>query len=203
MIVFSLCDDGYYKRFGEALAASARANGLKTYIVKTGETVDSEASCIRHSVLRYMMLPDVIKEHHEVLMLDTDTIIRKPISFLSSWEAAFLVRPELGIDNNKKVNGSCVYLTRSALDIAVALQERIAGMKQQRWYDDQVALYKVFKRDREFSGKSRIRVFDPSFVSWRMAPEASIWTGKGKAKSNPAFLAEVEKLRGECHGIEA
>lgn len=200
MIVFSVCDESYYERFGKALAASAKANGLRSLIIKTGWVADTDARRAQASVTRYLMLPDLLKEHPEILMLDTDSIIRKPISFLDSWEVAFLVRPDLGIDANKKVNGSCVFITRRALDIAVDLQARLNGVR--RWYDDQVQLHRIFRRDRE-TGKKRIKVIDPSLVSWRLAPEAAIWTGKGKVKSNPAFLAEVERRRGESHGDQA
>lgn len=200
MIVFSVCDESYYGRFGQALAASAAANGLKSLIVRTGQVADTDAKRAYHTCVRYRMLPDLLKEHPEILMIDTDSIIRRPISFLASWDVAFLVRPDLGIDANKKVNGSCVYITRAALDIAVDLHDRLGG--ERRWFDDQVQLHRIFRRDRE-TGAKRIKVIDPGLVSWRLAPEAAIWTGKGKAKSNPAFLAAVEKLRGEHHGIEA
>src|SRR6185295_7292642 len=113
-LLFTACDEGYWDKYAKAFKASAEANGMECQIACSGKRVGPDYSQADAMAFKYQMLPDVLRAHERVLMLDIDSIIRKPIEIDEWWDAGFVIRDDLkpGADREKKiVNGGCIYLT--------------------------------------------------------------------------------------------
>jgi hypothetical protein len=193
MLIFSACDEGFGELFGPVLKASAEANGHECLIVSSGKRATDQDSRAWHSTFRYRVLPDLLRVHPSILMLDTDSIVRKPVKIEPWVETAMIVR--LGKDDNQKINGSAVYLTQKALPAAEWLKGRLSG--EPKWFDDQLALLALFMK-REY----RTQVFDERWISWHCDPSAPIWTGKGRVKLSDKWHAEMLRWYPQAHRPE-
>ncbi len=181
--ILAACDTTYYETYGQALYRSARAAGHDCEVFCSGEQVTDWDSKIRHAHLRYQILPDRLQSG-PVLMLDADSIIRKPAIVSDGCELGLVI---LDMDDYyRQVNGGCVYITPELMPLALKLKERI---NSQHWFDDQISLFRLCVK----RGNYRTQTFDDSFFSWKMNPEAPIWTGKHKAKFRGDFLSELRK----------
>jgi hypothetical protein len=186
-LIFFVCDLTYYEAFGEALELSAKAHGHNVLAHCTGERVDSPQSRDRHCMLRWQLLPNVIRQYGHVLMLDADSVMRRQVEIDDSIDIGFFPKPK-SMDLKRKINGGCLYFTRNSLPVAEELKERIS--ENGKWFDDQIALYRVLTE-----GKRRMKYifFDDSFFSWKLNPDAPIWTGKGSVKMSEEFKGAVRK----------
>ena len=189
-LIFAACDVGYYNLYGKALQNSAVANGMECLIHCTGKMVDSERSKVEHNVLRYLMLPDLLKKCPAILVLDTDSIINEPIEINDKYDVGLFLR--LGYtDIRKKTMGSAFYITDRATDFADDLKRRMSNIHS--WFDDQAAIYKSYQK---YFNRYKFKIFGPSFINWHCLP-APIWTGKGKVKSNSiAYMALQARWEG-------
>lgn len=185
--VYAYCDTGYWEKYGKALANSIEAHGHDGWVECSGRAVTDEQSKIEHSHFRYKRLPELLERHEHVLMLDVDSIIRKPAIVPDGRDVGIVYDANMA-DWLRCVNGGCVYIRQSMMPLALRLAEKMNG---QHWFDDQAALFRqCVKR-----GNFRRWIIDGDFFSWRENPQAAIWTGKGKEKFRPGFIAEVGKYR--------
>lgn len=179
-VIFSACDEGYGRGFGPVLKASAEANGFECVIVTSGEFAKDHAGRVRACLFRYRILPDILRSHECVLMLDTDCIVRKSFDIEDGIDLGLITRPEKS-KAFYQVNGSAVYLSRRALPAAEWLKEKLSGPGE--WYDDQLAL-----RELMLKHEYRFRALD-DLISWKMA-DVPIWTGKGARKLSDEWFTE-------------
>ncbi len=187
--IFAACDEVYYEKYGIALASSARANGHECEIIRSGRNADlSNFDDVRwHAHWRYKLLPDILDVHPAVLMLDADSVVRKPIEISEKVELGLVVLDLQDIHRN--VNGGCVYITSALKPLAIKISGKLHPGSH--WFEDQMTLFRLCVK----RGNYRLKKFGDDFFSWRCNPGASIWTGKGKNKSREAFVAEVAKWK--------
>lgn len=186
--LFAYCDLNYYEKYGIALEKSAKAHGHKYQVICSGERLTHGAigpEMIRHSHLRYHLLPEMLFKHGPVLMLDADSVIRKPIEIDDGYDLGLIVQNS--DDYQRKINGGAVYMTPKLIPLATKLATRI---NFQHWFDDQISLYREC-----YQKEYKTLVFNDSLISWKGNPDAPIWTGKGKAKFRDDFLKEVGKWK--------
>lgn len=189
-LIFSACDEWFSRLFGVVLKASAEANGHECLIVSSGKYAENTKDREWHSCFRYSLLPDILRKHESVLMLDTDSIVRKPVRIEPWVEMGLICRPER--EMTQRINGSAVYFTQKALPAAEWLKDKLSGPVE--WYDDQRALLEMFLR-REY----RTQVFDETWISWHHDPDAPIWTGKGPVKLTDEWHAEMKRWYPQAH----
>lgn len=182
--VFAYCDLDYCDKYAKALESSAKAHGHDCEVACSGERVTDETSKNRHCHYRYHLLPEMLEKHGPVLMLDVDSIVRKPIAISDNCELGLVLQENVK-DHQRRVNGGCVYIVPALIPLALKMKERL---KFQFWFDDQIVLNK-------YATKHKFRIFDDSFFSWKANPVAAIWTGKGKQKFSGCFKEELAKWR--------
>ncbi len=170
--------------FGPVLMASAKASGFKCLIISSEKFATDQKSRNEHSVFRYRMLPDVLRVHKSVMVLDTDSIVRKPFKIEPWVDIGLIYRP--GKHSKNKICGSAVYFSSRALPAAEWLRKRLSGTTE--WYDDQLALLELFA-----GRKYRFQIFDETWVNWHMDDHAPIWTGKGPLKLTDEWFAEMQR----------
>ena len=180
-LIFAACDDVYHKKYALPLKSSASLHGLKCEIVNGGTMGPVEAS-----VLRYRLLPDVLRVNESVLVLDVDSVINDTISINPRYDIGLFLREDFN-DSRKKVMGSVFYINQRAIKFAIELQERLARVSE--WFDDQSSIYRLYQKHR---GEYSYKIFGTDFINWHCTP-ATIWTGKGKTKDNPVFLKELAR----------
>jgi hypothetical protein len=181
-LIFAACDDIYFQKFAGPLMNSAKRHGMECEIINGGTMEPTDAM-----VLRYRMLPDVLRCRESVLVLDVDSVINDTIHIGERYDLGLFLRNDFK-DPRKKVMGSAVYVHRRAMQFAVELRERLAGPCE--WFDDQWAIDKLY---RKHLGKFHVKLFGTEFINWHCEP-ALIWTGKGKVKeTNERFAQEMER----------
>ena len=181
-LILASCSDEYHDLYANPFRNSAEQHGMEVRIVRGGNMNPGAAAA-----LRYLKLPHVLKEYPSVLVLDIDSIINEPIDFNDKWDIGLFLRT--GYDDiRKKVLGSVFYIHQRAIDFAWMLRKRLKD--DARWYEDQVALYKTHQAT---LGKYKVKLLGTDFINWHCTP-ASIWTGKGEAKTtNEKFLAQLKR----------
>lgn len=183
-LLYAYCDTTYLEKYGRALEKSAKVHGFNCLVECSGVAVN-DGNLVHHSHHRYQRLPDLFAEHGPVMLLDVDSIIRKPFDIKDGYEFGIALRPE-NQDYMRAVNGGCVFVNHPAL--AAKLKQRVA--RSTHWFSDQISLFRTNKR-----AEYKTLIFGDDFFSWRLNPGASIWTGKGKAKFRKPFLDEVAKYQ--------
>jgi hypothetical protein len=183
--IFAAGDLTYCEKYGAALKASAQEYGLECEIRCNGVVANGEKDRRYANAFRYQLLPEVLKEHPSVLMLDLDCVVRGPVEVDPGWSIGFVVRNDMD-DWFKKVNGGCLYITRDRMDVADSLCKTMTDYPI--WYMDQIALYKIYSRIKDEPG---VKVFGHEFFSWRFDSRAAVWTGKGNIKHLPIFKEAI------------
>jgi hypothetical protein len=178
-LIFAACDDIYFKKYAGPLKNSAKRHGMDCEIVNGGKMEPTDAL-----VLRYRMLPDVLKVRESVLVLDVDSIINDTIDIHQRYDLGLFLRTDFN-DTRKKVMGSVFYINRRAAQFADDLKVGLCGPCV--WFDDQAAIYRLYKKS---MGKYTLRLFGKDFINWHCEP-APIWTGKGKVKDSERFTQEM------------
>lgn len=182
-LLMTSCDDKYHELYAKPFRNSAEAHGMRVKIISGGACDRVEAS-----VLRFKLLPDVLKEHPSVLVLDIDSIINEPIDFHDRWDIGIFLRNEYKDEVHKRVLASAFYINARAIDFAWEVRKRVKG--KVAWYADQVALYKTYQAT---LGKYKVKLLGTDFINWHCVP-ASIWTGKGVAKvRDEKFIAQLKR----------
>lgn len=181
-LIFAACDTKYYNLYAAALRNSAAEHGMDCKVVCGGNIEPGPSTC-----LRYLLLPDELGRHESILVVDVDSIIKQPIDIPEHFDLGFFLRPDFQ-DNRKKVMGSVFYINARAIDFAWDLRKKLKT--DNRWFDDQYWLWKLYQRN---IGKYKVKFFGTDFINWHCDP-AAIWTGKGDVKTgNEKFLSQLKR----------
>lgn len=169
-LLFAAASNRYFEDYANVLMNSAAAHGMKCCIHNGGDLEDVAASN-----LRFLMLPDLLKEHSSILVLDIDSIIMEPFDVDPFYDLGIFLRPDRGTKNDKTLLAA-LYITDRAMDFALDLKEMCRGAKV--WADEQGFVWELYEK---YSYSYRIWTIDDKFLSWKCRP-AKIWTGKGSVK---------------------
>ncbi len=189
LIYASSCKD-YFSEHGEAFIRSAEKCGHKVKIDMAGDFPELRAKlrCESERVfacwLRLLRLPEML-DREDVLILDIDSIINRPISF-EPCDMALFLRPWLPPNREDlQVLLTASYWNKAAKPFALRVRERLLGQFN-KWGDDQAAVWRTYK---EMGGSFDVQPLTQNFVCYEFDRDAPIWTCKGPArKSNPVYL---------------
>ena len=189
--IFSVCDQNYYDRFHDCFVNSAEYHGHKVKIFCTDEFALTQKDKAWLVYWRFHLLPDLLKEHKAVLMVDMDSVFRAPIERLDKYDAGIYLR-ENAIEINKKVLGSAFYCTYRAIELAQWMSDNLRN--EPDWFWDQRKLWRMYQK---FRDQYNFFYMGPKFISWDCFDQSLIWTGKGSRKDfDEFFKAECARWEG-------
>lgn len=186
-LVYTVCDQAYYDEHAEAFRKSAEKCGHEVRIDLVAEKDNpglklAEPRCL-YSVLRYIRLPDILKEHERVLVMDIDSVFNNPVEFNHVYDMALYFRPWVPLEN-LKVLLSAAYFTRNAQKFAEKVRDRLMA-DEVTWCVEQAVVWNAYLEDR---GNYRVAQINDDLLNFEFKRETPIWTAKGGRKSNAAYL---------------
>jgi hypothetical protein len=187
MLIYASSGPEYFAEHGGAFIASAKKYGHQVQVDLAADFPELRNKIrfnydkIFYAHLRYLRLPDLLTQ--DVLMLDIDSIINRPVE-MTPCDMALFFRPWL--TGGREVLMTASYWTPKAKPFAERIRDRLFT-KQNKWGDDQIAVWKTYK---ELGEHFNIQTLDQNFVCYHFDREAPIWTCKGPArKDNATYLA--------------
>ena len=178
-LLFAAASNRYFEDYGNVLMNSATVHNMPCCIHNGGDLGDVEASN-----LRFLMLPDLLKEHKSVLVLDIDSIIMESFEIDPDYDLGIFLRPDRGQLRDKTLLAA-FYITDAAMDFALNLRELCRGAKV--WADEQKFVWELYEK---YKNDYRIWTIDDTFLNWKCRP-AKIWSGKGSVKyKSPDYRKE-------------
>ncbi len=184
-LIFAACDQGFYEKYGRALERSAAAHGMECIVHCAAGFSEGEEGKARYSVERWLRLPDLLDRHPSVLVLDADSLINETVEMPADIDLGLYLRDTPDI--RKKVLGAALYITNRARPFARELRDSLSG--KVAWYDDQIALWKLYQKYRDQYSVMRL---GPDLINWACMP-APIWSGKGATKFRNPYLKRLKR----------
>ncbi len=220
-IVFANCSPEYFMEFGFSFIGSSlfHQNSTHIHIINPTKKINEILSTLKnknslftfsHSqvdfskmskkqidayylFIRFLIVPDFFKIDKEIkmLMMDIDTIIKKPIIVPKEPVGIFL--REYHEDIRFKAMGGIVYVDNNGINFMHELNKLLSHyMKNGNmlWYADQIALYETYKK---VSNKNDIHIFTEEYFSWSNHENAYAWTAKGNRKNTDTLFLNEKK----------
>lgn len=190
MLIYASSGSEYFSVHGEAFIASAEKHGHKVKVDMAEDFPEwkSKLRCTEdrtfNAMLRTMMLPEML-ENDDVLVLDIDSIINKPIK-LDKCDMALFFRPWMPSEwVGMQVLMTASYWTKRAKPFAESVRDKLLSQVNE-WGDDQKAVWRTFQ---EMGHEFAVQPLTQDFVCYHFDRDAPIWTCKGPTrKSNAAYL---------------
>lgn len=190
MLIYASSGSEYFSVHGEAFIASAEKHGhrVKVDLVDDFPEWKDKLHCKEertfNSMLRTMRLPEMLDDD-DVLVLDIDSIINKPIE-MQPCDLALFFRPWMPSEwVGMQVLMTASYWTKRSRPFAERVRQRLLSQVN-KWGDDQAAVWRTFQ---EMGHLFAIQPLTQDFVCYHFDRDAPIWTCKGPArKSSPIYL---------------
>jgi len=178
--------------FALACYLNSRASQHVTYTFEDADLSQYNAEQKRalYASLRFLVLPFILSHADQVMILDIDCMVMKNFDFPPYPVGYFPREPLPGTvgweAEGTKCAAGCVFLDKSAMNIANAISETLGGLEL-KWFNDQIALNHVMSQvPQEF-----LKKFDGDFMDWEFKEGTAIWTGKGPRKyDNETYVAK-------------
>jgi hypothetical protein len=186
-LIFTVCDQIYRDKYAKAFEASARANGHDVEVFCDGGMALMAREGTRYAALRFRKLPELLRKHESVLVLDIDSLIMKPIEIAPEYDMGLFFRPWKTKDN-LRILAAMSYFTPRAMEFAEMVAEKldVVGLK---WTGDQLMLWRTYEA---IGHKFNILSIDREMLDWEDMNRACVYTAKGPRKSTPEFKAAME-----------
>jgi len=180
----------------EVLALACYLNSrVSQHVTYTFEDVDlsqysSEQKRALYASLRFLVAPFLLSYADQLLILDIDCMVMQNFEFPAMPVGYFPREPLPGTvgweAEGTKCAAGCVFLDKSAMNVATAISETLSGLET-KWFNDQIALNHVMTQvPEEF-----VKKFDSDFMDWEFKEGTAIWTGKGPRKyDNETYVAK-------------
>ena len=180
----------------EVLALACYLNSrVSQHVTYTFEDADlsqysSEQKRALYASLRFLVAPFLLSYADQLLILDIDCMVMQNFEFPAMPVGYFPREPLPGTvgweAEGTKCAAGCVFLDKSAMNIATAISETLSGLET-KWFNDQIALNHVMTQvPEEF-----VKKFDSDFMDWEFKEGTAIWTGKGPRKyDNETYVAK-------------
>lgn len=180
----------------EVLALACYLNSrVPQHVTYTFEDADlsqynSEQKRALYASLRFLVAPFLLSYADQLLILDIDCMVMQNFEFPANPVGYFPREPLPGTvgweAEGTKCAAGCVFLDKSAMNIATAISETLSGLET-KWFNDQIALNHVMTQvPEEF-----VKKFDSDFMDWEFKEGTAIWTGKGPRKyDNETYVAK-------------
>jgi hypothetical protein len=186
--IFGVADKFYNNMYVPAFINSARAQGHDVEVFCDGTHPRTFQEKANYAVKRFQMLPELLTKHPAVLLVDVDSIVRRPIEIESEYDLGVFLRPDKV--ESRRVLAGLFYCTSRAASFALALADAMKGAHPQ-WGADQHALWPVY---RDLGSQYLVKQFDTSHIDWEPDSDPCIYSAKGPMRRKaPAFVEEVAK----------
>lgn len=156
------------------------------------DRLESEMIRTYYACTRFIRLSEILDSPSYVIMLDTDSIIRKKFT-LPSREVdihIFEKNKKKHINHDQHLASTIFYTgTDGSLKLIRDHAEKIIEAYQKDdiyWFLDQETLDQVIQRYKK-------KTLDLSLVDFRMTPDSAIWCAKGPRKFDEVYLRELKK----------
>jgi len=155
-----------------------------------------------YASLRFLLAPFLLEDADALLILDIDCMVMKNFEFPACPVGYFPREPLEGTvgweAEGTKCAAGCVFLDRSALNVANAISETLSELEV-RWFNDQIALNHVMTQVPE----DFVHKFDSEFMDWEFKEGTAIWTGKGQRKyDNETYVTKQHEYHDEIMNNE-
>jgi hypothetical protein len=142
----------------------------------------SQAKRTLYACVRFLVLPLILESASKVMTLDIDCLTMQHFEFPKE-SIGFFPR-EKNKSAETKVAAGALYFDKTAISIAKEIQEKMKTVEL-NWFADQLVLHAVLKE----LPHNKTKRFDKHFLDWEFKTGTTIWTGKGKRKSdNPKYV---------------
>lgn len=190
-LIYTVCDQAYFDTHAQAFRRSAESHGNNVWInlVRPNDHADWVKQLPPHDrktfyvMLRFLLLPEVLRHCRGVLVMDIDSIFNEKIEFPDEYDMGIFFRPWARLPA-LKVLCSATYFTPRAIPFLERIRDRLIASSGE-WGCDQAAIWQQTVED---EGKYRILHLDQSFISFGKYDGAPIWTAKGPRKFDPSYL---------------
>lgn len=187
-LIFTVCDQEYCDRFAKSFIGSAKDTGNNVKVFCTGMFLLDQKEKNQFLSWRARLLVDLIRTHGAAMWVDIDSVFQHPVEVHHKYNAGLFLREEQV--KTKKVLASCFYCS----NVGLAEEVRDAIGPEPEWFDDQVALWSIYKRRRD---ELRFKLFDEEMLTWSADPKSCIFTAKGNRKIKSGdFLQRIEAYQG-------
>jgi hypothetical protein len=184
--IFGTADAHYNQTYAPAFLNSARAQGHEAAVFCDGTAPRTFQEKANYAVQRYRMLPELLTRHPAVLLVDVDSIIRRPIEIEPEYDLGVFLRPDK--IESRRVLAGLFYCTSRAASFALALADAMKGNHPQ-WGADQHALWPIY---RDLGSQYNVKQFDNRHIDWEPDSDPCIYTAKGPLRRKAAaFMDEV------------
>lgn len=182
-LIFAAADEIFYNQFAKPLMRSAESCGMRVAVCNGGKLKTREdASC-----MRFRLLPDLLREHPAVFVIDVDSIINQPFEFPDWVDIGFFPRFDR-LEPHMKTLMAGFYITDQAIGFAEEMKEAVS-QKPTFWAEEQEIFHRLFEKHRD---RYRWQFFGEELLSWRDG--APIYSPKGDRKFRKTFQARVARF---------
>lgn len=195
-LIYTVCDAAYFHTHAEAFRRSAEAhkNLVRIDLIRPNDHAEWAKKLPPHDrrtfyvMLRFLLLPEILRHAQGVLVMDIDSIFNAKIEFPDEYDMGIFFRPN-AIDPAQKVLCSATYFTPRAIPFLERIRDRLMASSGE-WGCDQFAIWQQTIED---EGKYNVLHLDQDFISFDKFDNAPIWTAKGPVrKCDPAYLARKQ-----------
>jgi hypothetical protein len=216
--VYASCDRQYFFDHGQVLLKSCMTHGQHIHLdIINGDQSDIELvrkyldykgvitihsripevegvdMRVLYACNRFHKAVSLLKVYDAMLIVDADSIQRKPIDWnFFKGDIGLYFRDPLPGTNEWETEGSrvaagAVYLSNNAGDYIANVSKLIKSLGP-KWFADQWALYKIYTM---FKNHFIFQSLPFSLIDWEMDDDSTFWTGKGNRKfKNEKFLRD-------------
>lgn len=178
--------------FALACYMNSRVSQHVTYTFQDSDLSEysQEQKRALYASLRFLVAPFLLSHADALMILDIDCMVMKNFEFPPYPVGYFPREPLPGTvgweAEGTKCAAGCVFLDRSALNVATAISETLGGLEL-KWFNDQIALNHVMSQ----LPQTFLKKFDSDFMDWEFKEGTAIWTGKGPRKyDNEIYVAK-------------
>lgn len=143
-----------------------------------------------YACYRFLNLPRMLLEHDNLLIIDVDAIINKPVILPDEdYDFGLFLRESENLGGNAyeregmKVAAGAVYVTRKAQKFVSIIQDHLLN-NEIRWFVDQAAIYQAYKKCTDLS----FLALPKTVIDWEFNNDSMIFTAKGNRKTSPEYL---------------
>lgn len=136
---------------------------------------------------RFLNLPKMLLEYPELLVIDVDAIVNKPVTIPTGYDFGLYLRePDPNLSEYERegmrVAAGAVYVTRGAQKFVKEIQNYMMTNSLQ-WFVDQRAIWEAYQKCQDL----KFYQIPKSLIDWDFNPDSMIFTAKGPRKDSQVW----------------
>jgi len=157
-----------------------------------------------YACARFLVAPLIIEQGVNLLLVDSDCFIMKPVIKPNTQIGLFLRDPLPNTQGweqeGSKIAAGVVYYSHEALLFSKEVASTINRGPFQ-WFLDQRALNEIYQK---YKNELTITQFNNEFMDWEFVENTTIWTGKGQRKyTNQTYLNKKKEYENVSNLIKS